>query len=141
MKKIALPGRNGLVDDHFGHCEYFAIYETDGSGKIAGLEKMQSPQSCGCKSGVAEQLKEKGVSVLLAGNMGAGALNRLNANGIEVIRGCSGTLEDVLASYLSGNLKDSGESCAHHHEDGHSCTHGDGRTASGDSNPEGWHIG
>ena len=29
MKKIALPTRNGLIDDHFGHCEFYTIFIVD----------------------------------------------------------------------------------------------------------------
>lgn len=25
MFKIALPSRDGIVDEHFGHCEYFTL--------------------------------------------------------------------------------------------------------------------
>jgi predicted Fe-Mo cluster-binding NifX family protein len=55
-----------------------------------------------------------GVAVMLAGNMGQGALNVLQSQRIEVIRGCSGDVEELVASYLSGNVKDNGEACSHH---------------------------
>ena len=29
MEKIALPTRNGAVDDHFGHCECYTIFTLD----------------------------------------------------------------------------------------------------------------
>lgn len=59
---------------------------------------------------------------MLAGNMGNGALNKLNIHGITVYRGCSGNTEDVVRSFLSGSITDSGESCQTH-EDGHTCNH------------------
>lgn len=127
MKKIVLPVRDGRIDDHFGHCEHYSIVTVDDTGKISGSEDMPSPQGCGCKSGIAAVFKEKGITVMLAGSMGMGALNKLNEAGLTVIRGCSGAVEDVLDDYLAGRLTDSGESCSHHHEGdgGHSC-HGDG---------------
>ena len=76
MKKLAIPTREGMVDDHFGHCAYYTI--------------------------------------VTAGNMGMGAYNKLSAHGISVIRGCHGTVEDVLQAYLDGKLNDSQESCNHH---------------------------
>jgi len=27
--KIAIPTRNNEVDDHFGHCDYYTIYDID----------------------------------------------------------------------------------------------------------------
>jgi predicted Fe-Mo cluster-binding NifX family protein len=67
-------------------------------------------------------LKAKGVSILLAGNMGAGAVNVLQRQRIEVHRGCSGDARKVVEGFLAGEWKDSGLTCAApHHEDGHQC--------------------
>ena len=75
---------------------------------------MASPEGCGCKSGIAPVLRQMGVVVMLAGNMGQGAKNVLEAQRIEVIRGCSGDVEELVATYLAGNIKDNGEACDHH---------------------------
>ena len=59
---------------------------------------------------------------MLAGNMGAGALAKLSACGIEVIKGCHGSVMEVAEAYLAGKIQDSGVGCDHHHEDGeHQC--------------------
>ena len=79
MKLIAIPTRDGMVDNHFGHC----------------------------------------ATLMLAGNMGMGAYNKLSAHGITVIRGCQGKVDDVLKAYQNGELKDSLESCDHHDCDHH----------------------
>jgi predicted Fe-Mo cluster-binding NifX family protein len=58
---------------------------------------------------------------MLAGNMGAGALNLLNQHGITVYRGCSGNVSELAEAYLLGNVYDSGENCdhrEHHHQHG-----------------------
>jgi predicted Fe-Mo cluster-binding NifX family protein len=46
--------------------------------------------------------------------MGQGAKNVLEAQRIEVIRGCSGDVEELVTSYLDGKVKDNGEVCDHH---------------------------
>ncbi|MDD3554276.1 MAG: NifB/NifX family molybdenum-iron cluster-binding protein [Deltaproteobacteria bacterium] len=112
--KVAIPSRDGRVDDHFGHCDYFSIFTVNDSKEVVAEEALQSPQGCGCKSGVAVDLAKKGVQVMLAGNMGEGAKNVLQNNGIQVIRGCSGDVKTVLASWLAGNLRDSGILCTSH---------------------------
>ena len=112
--KIAVPSRDNNVDGHFGHCEYYTIFSVDENKSILDSEVMQSPQGCGCKSNIAGILQQKGVTLLLAGNMGEGALNKLNAFGIDVIRGCSGDVKATVESFLSGEIFDSGESCSHH---------------------------
>jgi predicted Fe-Mo cluster-binding NifX family protein len=118
--KIAVPTRDGRVDDHFGHCESYTIYTTDESGNIVKTESLPSPQGCGCKSNIASVLQDMGVMVMLAGNMGAGALNKLNGHGIKVYRGCSGDTDAVLKAFLAGSIVDSGESCKAHSGD-HQC--------------------
>ncbi len=111
--KIAVPTREGVVDNHFGHCDHYTIFTiTDGVVKMK--EILPSPQGCGCKSGIALVLRQKGVQVMLAGNMGEGAKNVLEGNDIKVVRGQSGNIDELVAAYIAGNVKDSGESCSHH---------------------------
>ena len=112
--KIALPSRNGNIDDHFGHCEYFTVFTIENSN-IIDQELIPSPAGCGCKSNIASVLAASGVSLMLAGNMGDGAVNVLSQSGIDVIRGCSGNTKEVTLAWLAGNLIDSGDSC-HEHE-------------------------
>lgn len=121
--KIALPTRDGQIDSHFGHCAYYTIYTVE-NGKITAEETMASPEGCGCKSNIATELAQNGVLVLLGGSMGDGALNVLNSNGIEVIRGCSGDTRSVAEAWLRGELKDSQIACEADHEHGHTCSHG-----------------
>ncbi|AGX42711.1 NifB/NifX family molybdenum-iron cluster-binding protein [Clostridium saccharobutylicum] len=113
--KIALPSRNNNIDDHFGHCEYYTIFTVDTKTKeIIDSETLPSPTGCGCKSNIASTLSDMGVKVLLAGNMGEGAVRVLSNAGIEVLRGCSGDVKTVALNWLNGSLVDSGDLCDHH---------------------------
>ncbi len=112
--KIALPSRNNQIDDHFGHCQYYTIYTVDDNRTIVSEEKLEAPGGCGCKSNIAAILAQKGVSLMLAGNMGESAMRILNAHGIQVIRGCSGNLKDVALAWLENKLTDSGQGCSEH---------------------------
>lgn len=117
--KIAVPTRSGRVDDHFGHCDHYTIFTIE-DNKIVESVTMPSPQGCGCRSGIADDLRIAGVGVMLAGNMGVGALNKLAANGIKVVRGCSGDVVALVNAYLAGEIDDSGVSCSAH-DGGHEC--------------------
>lgn len=123
MKKIALPTRGGMIDDHFGHCEFYTVVTVDDENRIVLTEAFPSPQGCGCKSNIASKLQQDGVRVMLAGNMGAGALNKLSECGIQVIRGCHGAVLDVVQAYLRGEVQDSGVACSHHEDGDHQCAH------------------
>ena len=122
--KIAIPTKeNNQVDNHFGHCAFYTIFTVE-NGEVTMKDTLPSPQGCGCKSGIVNVLRQMGVNVMLAGSMGAGALNVLGSNGIDVVRGCSGDIDELLTAYLAGKVSDSGEGCAAH-EDGHECHHGE----------------
>jgi predicted Fe-Mo cluster-binding NifX family protein len=112
--KIALPSRQNQVDEHFGHCEYFTVFTIDENNRILSEETLGAPESCGCKSNIAQTLAQMGVRMMLAGNMGQGAVNVLNSCGIDVLRGCSGDVKKVAEGWLEGNLKDSGIACSLH---------------------------
>jgi predicted Fe-Mo cluster-binding NifX family protein len=112
--KIAVPARDGLVDAHFGHCEYFMVYSLDEKKKIVAEEKINSQEGCGCKSNIAGILVRTGVTHMVAGNMGEGAVHVLQAHGIDVIRGASGNARQAAEQFAAGTLADSRESCAGH---------------------------
>jgi predicted Fe-Mo cluster-binding NifX family protein len=112
--KIALPSNGTMVDGHFGHCEHFTVITVDDQKNIVSQEIVQPPPGCGCKSNIVGTLAGMGVSVMLAGNMGAGAVNVLNSHGIAVVRGCSGNVRKVVEDWLGGSVSDSGASCADH---------------------------
>ncbi|MDD2584006.1 MAG: NifB/NifX family molybdenum-iron cluster-binding protein [Bacteroidales bacterium] len=133
MIKIAVPTKGNMVESHFGHCETYTIFTTDKDCKIAETELLSVTGGGGCKSDIAPVLKSKGVSVMLAGGMGEGAISVFENENIEVVRGCSGNITDVVLSYLKGEITDSGVICTEqgsqhgkgkgHSEGEHSCKH------------------
>ncbi|NQU25673.1 MAG: dinitrogenase iron-molybdenum cofactor biosynthesis protein [Candidatus Nealsonbacteria bacterium] len=116
--KIALPSNGTEVDEHFGHCQCFTIFSVDDENKIVSEETLTPPSGCGCKSSIVPQLASMGVSVMLAGNMGGGAVNILGSNGIKVIRGCAGDVREVAQAWLAGKINDSGVGCQSHGPEG-----------------------
>lgn len=116
--KIALPIHNGYLNDHFGHSEHYAVYTISPEKEIVKQDMVSVDQGCGCKSGIAAELATMGVTLLLAGNIGAGAIHHLNNHGITVVRGCTGPALEVVDSYLKGALTDNGQTCSHHSETG-----------------------
>ena len=132
VMKLAVPARDGHVDDHFGHCKEFLVFRVEGD-TLVPEPAIPSPEGCGCKSGIAAELARAGVKHLVAGNMGDGALRVLTARGIGVTRGASGDALAAARAWLAGNLADSGAGCAGHrhahghaHGQDHECSHGNG---------------
>jgi predicted Fe-Mo cluster-binding NifX family protein len=125
--KIAIPTRDNKVDEHFGHCEYYSILTLSNEMNILEETQFEAPKGCGCKSDIASVLKEMGVDTMLAGNMGQGAVNKISETGIKVIRGCKGSIKEVVSAFLNNQISDSGLVCDHHsgdhEEEGHQCNH------------------
>ena len=122
--KVAIPTRGNLVDDHFGHCEFYSVYTISEKNEITDVQTIKSVQGCGCKSNIASVLAGQGVTIMLAGGIGEGAINVLGFSGIKVVRGCSGNAADVVKLYVDGKINDSGESCSQHEQhsgSGHVC--------------------
>lgn len=113
--KIAVASENKMVTEHFGHCEGFMIFDTE-NNKIVKIETIPNP---GHKPGFLPNfLNDKGVNVIISGGMGGGAIEIFNEKNIEVITGAKGNAEDVVISYLKGELKSTGSVChEHQHHD------------------------
>lgn len=126
--KIAIPANGNIVEGHFGKCKNYAIVSITENKTIESITSFDASDSCGCKSNIAETFLEMGVSTMLAGNMGRGAVDSITSKGIKVVRGCKGDITDAVNDFLNDNISDSGEFCLtneHHHAEGsnHQCNH------------------
>lgn len=118
--KIAVPVISSeLIDDHFGHCAFYRVYTVSDNNEIVLEEIINSEQGCGCKSNIASVLAEKGVTLMLAGGIGGGAINVLKNAGITVVRGCKGNPKEAVKQYIAGSLTDNGLTCVQHEECDH----------------------
>ena len=94
------------VDPRFGRCQQFLIVKTDtmnfevipnGSASAMGGAGIQAAQT------VAGQ----NVKTVITGNIGPNAFQTLNAAGIEVVTGATGTAREAVESFIKGELKGS----------------------------------
>lgn len=111
--KIAIPTVDGLLCQHFGHCEQFAIVEVDPESKEIHQSRMHTPPHH--EPGVLPQwLREMGCDVVIAGGMGRRALEHFQRSGITVVIGAAaGSPERTVTAYLEGNLDTQGNLCEH----------------------------
>ena len=116
--KIAVPvTADNQISGHFGHSDSYGVFTISDNKEITEIKTVESPKGCGCKSDLASSLSTDGVTVMLAAGIGDGAVNNLNNNGIEVIRGCAGNATEVVKLFISGLVEDTGNSCDHHSKD------------------------
>lgn len=64
MKKIAIPTREDMVDDHFGHCAYYTVVTLSEQNQVVKQERLDSPEGCGCKSNIASVMQDISETIL-----------------------------------------------------------------------------
>ena len=133
--RIAVTYDNGEVFQHFGRTENFKVYEVE-DNKVVSSEVIGSNGTG--HGALAGLLAEKGIDVLICGGIGGGAQTALAEAGIELVAGAEGNTDEVVETYLRGELISTGSNCHHHdHEEGHSCGehgcggHGEGHSCGG----------
>lgn len=116
--KIAVTYDNGEIFQHFGKTESFKVFDIN-EGQIISSEVISS-EGQGHEA-LATVLKDHNIVLLICGGIGAGARAALAEAGIAVIGGVSGSADEAAAAFLKGELEDSEEVCAHHHEEESHC--------------------
>ena len=117
--KIAVTYQNGLVFQHFGHCENFKFYTVE-NNKVVNSEVVSAIGSG--HGALAGFLKMNGADALICGGIGGGARTALAAAGIELFPGTTGSADAAVNALLNGTLIFNPDTlCSHHHGDGHDC--------------------
>ena len=108
---FAIPLAEGKLCSHFGHCEQFAIIETE-SGKIRG--KMMHTPPVHEPGVLPKWLHEMGAQVIIAGGMGSRAQQLFVESGIKVVTGAPmDPPESLVNQYLAGILVTGDNVCDH----------------------------
>ncbi len=92
------------VDPRFGRCQYFIIVDTD----TLQFEPIQNPNieamgGAGIQS--AQLVASKQIKAVLTGNVGPNAFQTLQAAGIDIFTGASGTVKEAIEKYKKGEFK------------------------------------
>lgn len=118
IMKIAFPTSDKThVDEHFGHCKQFAIYNVQ-NNKIVSSDFVDAPPH---QPGLLPKfLGEQGADTIITGGMGQKAIDLFKAQNIDVVLGAAGKIEDNLNEFLEGMLHSTGSACNHDHGD-HDC--------------------
>jgi len=111
--RIAIPLVQGKLSLHFGHCDQFAVIDTDeDAAKIANREDLAPPSH---EPGVLPKwLGGMGVNVIIAGGMGQRAQQLFTENDIKVVVGASSsTPEELVSAFLQDTLQTGDNICDH----------------------------
>jgi len=110
-KRIAVPLQNGILCSHFGHCQQFAIIETDNKNITGETLITPPPHEPGL---LPAWLAEKGVTDVIAGGMGQRAISLFNHENINVFVGVPIKKPTDLAYDLLNNTLSAGANYCDH---------------------------
>ena len=103
--------RNQDISQHFGHSPMFRLITIEDGHQIATEDMVSPPHQHGL---LPRLLKERGVSVVVAGGMGGSAKDLLQQSGIEPVVGIVGNVDLVLERFIKGELHSSSAVCEEH---------------------------
>lgn len=112
--RIAIPMTGDCLEQHFGHCQRFALIDVNPESKqIISSTEIAAPEH---QPGLLPPwLKERDVTHVIAGGIGTRARSLCNELSIEVVSGAPSDEALVLAKqYLDGNLQTVEHVCEHH---------------------------
>lgn len=114
---IPVSEDNGLqspVSLHFGSAPAFLIVDAE-SGASRTVDNRNAHHAHGMCQPLASLSNER-IGAIVVGGIGAGALSKLQASGIEVYLSEPGTASDIVSAFKAGKLQKAtpATACAHH---------------------------
>ena len=95
------PGLDDQVKPRFGRCPHFLVVDTDTMASDA-LENPNVALGAGAGIQSAQLMADRDVQVVLTGNCGPNAFRTLEAAGIQVIVGVSGSVREAVEQFKAG---------------------------------------
>ena len=100
---------NAQVDPRFGRCQYFVIVDSETMAfEAMANEAIAAPGGAGIQA--AQTMVNKGVNVVISGNIGPNAFQVLSTAGVKIATGAYGTVQEATEMYKSGKLGETGAS-------------------------------
>jgi predicted Fe-Mo cluster-binding NifX family protein len=111
---IAVSGEE--VARHFGHCDFFQVFNIENK-KVISEEKIINPPHQ--KGLLPNFLKENNINAVITGNLGSLAVTNLENLGIIPIRGVKGKISKVIKAFIDESLVSTDEICEEHEHHNH----------------------
>jgi len=95
------------VDPRFGRARYFMVVDTE-KGDFSAADNSQNlnaAQGAGIQAG--KNVVDLGVQAVITGHVGPRAFATLQAGGVQVYTGATGTVADAVEQFKAGRLKQS----------------------------------
>jgi len=93
-----------IMDMRFGRAPYFIMIDTD-TGEYEAVDNGAAQSSGGAGIAAAQMLVDKGIKILITGNVGPNAMKVLTAGDIPVYGGRQSTVRENMEAYNTGLLE------------------------------------
>jgi len=114
--RVAVTYENGQVFQHFGHTEWFKVYDiTDEKAVFTSIINTNG-SGHGALAGLLNKLE---ADTLICGGIGGGAKTALSEAKIELYAGVSGDADKAVEDLISGKLEHNTEATCNHHGEHH----------------------
>ena len=102
------PSLDSEMDSRFGRCQYFIFVDPE-SLELEAVENPNLGAAGGAGIQSAQLVANKGIEVLITGQVGPNAFTTLQAAGTKILVGASGKVREVLEKYKKGQLSSSAQ--------------------------------
>ena len=111
---------SGGVYQHFGHTEFFKLFDVEG-GRVVNSLVIAAPEQG--HDALAAFLAQMRVNALICGGIGGGARAALEDVGVILYGGVAGDADTAVNAFLSGTLGYDPDVHCHHHDlsEAHGC--------------------
>lgn len=92
------------LDPRFGRCLYLVIIDSE-TMQFEAIPNMAAGSTGGAGIQAAQNMVNKGVKIVITGNVGPNAFGALSAAGIEIVTATSGTVRQLVEKLKKGELQ------------------------------------
>lgn len=97
------PNLDSKVDPRFGRCKYFIFADSDSlEFEAVSNPNIESSGGAGIQSAQLAAVQRTGA--VITGNVGPNAFQTLQAAGVKIFIGASGTVREAIEKYKKGGL-------------------------------------
>ena len=95
---------SSLTDPRFGRAKYFIVVDSETGAFTVhdNAQNLNAPQGAGIQA--AKNVMDFGAEAVISGNVGPKAFAALNAAGIAIYTGASGTVKETIEAFKAGKF-------------------------------------
>ncbi len=111
IRRYAVPVEHGMLSEHFGHAEQFAIVDYDLEQNKVVKMSSKTPPSEG-NGAYSQFLDELATDIVIARGIGGGTRDNLSGRGIELVTGADpGKPSELVKAHAVGDLEAGDSTC------------------------------